>query len=94
MQAKELHSEKMNKGDLDPELDTHKSLMEEKLHVADTTGLTEDIAERGVKKPVWVDWDNRTLVEGHHRVAAANKVDPEMWIPVRAVSKKHGWYEG
>lgn len=91
MQAKELHSRKMNKGDLDPELETHADLMREKAWNAESTGLTDDIREHGVKNPVWVDWSNRTLIEGHHRVAAAHQINPNMWLPVRSVSEHEYW---
>lgn len=95
VQAKELHSRKTQKGDLDPESETHGELMDTKRHEAETTGLTDDIRERGLKTPVWVDWSDGphgTLVEGHHRVAAAHSIDPEMWVPVRAVSKSRMGY--
>ena len=94
VQAKELHSEKMTKGDLDPEYESHGSLMRNKLQSAYEEGLVHSVAQRGVQNPVRVDWDKNTLLEGHHRVAAANRVNPESWVPVRAISDKEYWESG
>ena len=94
MQAKELHSENMRKGDLDPEgQETHADLMGLKSKMAEKTGLTESVRKHGVQTPVWVDWGKKTLVEGHHRVAAAHDINPEMWIPVRSAEVVKGWYK-
>jgi hypothetical protein len=48
-------------------------------------GLHESIAAEGVRTPVRIlnhDDDNVTVLQGHHRIVAANDVDPEMLIPV------------
>lgn len=53
--------------------------------------LLESIKEHGVQKPVeldvfrgvsnpneWQEW----LFNGHHRVASAHSINPDMWLPV------------
>ena len=50
-----------------------------------TTSLHDSIKKHGVKTPVelWMLDDNSTMVEnGHHRIAAANDINPNMYIPV------------
>lgn len=45
----------------------------------------ESIKERGVVSPVSVGLTvdgNEYINDGHHRVASANDIDPEMYIPV------------
>ena len=85
MKASELHSPAITKGDHFPEDETHDHLMRTKLNNAYAEGLVHDIKEKGVLEPVKVDWDTNTLVEGHHRVAAANRVNPDMMVPIRAI---------
>ena len=46
--------------------------------------LHKEIAEAGVKEPVRLMWEGRdvpTVVQGHHRIASANDIDPEMLVP-------------
>lgn len=47
-------------------------------------GLYESIAAEGVREPVTVSTrlDYKLLSEGHHRVFAANDINPEMMVPV------------
>lgn len=52
--------------------------------------LYESIKKKGVESPVllsvWPTGENEykeVLRDGHHRVAAANSINPEMYIPVR-----------
>jgi len=48
-------------------------------------GLHESIASEGVRDPVRImhrDNDDVSVVQGHHRIAAAHDIDPEMLIPV------------
>ena len=67
---------------------------EQKLEEADYDGLYDSIAKRGVTKPVAllaVDLHERrwkrflpagNIMDGHHRIAAANEIDPNMEVPV------------
>jgi hypothetical protein len=71
----------------DPELtrDFFKRDMARKAAEARSSGLTNDIMERGVVMPVQVIHTpelGRTLGHGHHRFAAAEEIDPDMLIPV------------
>jgi hypothetical protein len=45
-------------------------------------GLTDSIRKQGVQVPVSLDIDRSRVVGGHHRIAAAHTVDPNMSIPV------------
>ena len=59
--------------------------------------LYESIKEKGVQKPVELQYNKGdkftpkgvSIVEGHHRVAAAHDIDPKMIIPVEEWSYKH-----
>lgn len=45
----------------------------------------ESIKKNGVKTPVTLDWDyneNPAISDGMHRVYAANKINPNMEVPV------------
>lgn len=87
MTAGELHSPDMKKGDHSEALDgPHDVFMGGKLSEADETGLTKNIQKRGLHTPIKVDWDKNTVIDGHHRIAAANSVDPNMIIPVQSVT--------
>lgn len=77
----------------DPEMYQYKlaeSKPSRRPRAAQNESLYESIAREGVKTPVriWAyrinknsGW-NELLVNGHHRVASANDIDPQMWIPV------------
>lgn len=47
-------------------------------------GLHESIASEGVREPVRIMHvgNDVSVLQGHHRIAAAHDVDPEMLIPV------------
>ena len=49
--------------------------------------MYQSIKAEGVKSPVLLGYDMKTdqstIRDGHHRIAAANDVDPEMYVPVR-----------
>ena len=48
--------------------------------------MYESIKAHGVRKQVTVRTDeqgNRMLMDGHHRVASAHHIDPDMDVPVR-----------
>lgn len=48
--------------------------------------LYDSIRDEGIKSPValYIYGDNKELLsDGHHRVAAANDINPHMYIPVR-----------
>jgi len=50
-----------------------------------TTSLYDSIKKHGVKTPVelWMLDDNSPMVKnGHHRIASANDINPNMYIPV------------
>ena len=49
--------------------------------------MYQSIKAEGVKSPVLLGYDMKTdqstIRDGHHRIAAANDIDPEMYVPVR-----------
>lgn len=54
---------------------------------ADYSGLTDSIETEGIRKPVRLyggtTWrELGTITDGHHRVAAANDLNPNMEVPV------------
>lgn len=55
---------------------------ERKAQEADKVGLTASIKERGVEIPVSLDPSTDMVVGGHHRIAAALKINPDQFIPV------------
>lgn len=61
-----------------------KDLVTSKLRDNAVSGLQKSIAKEGVQKPVEVYHDNSgsSLLNGHHRVIGANKINPNMLIPV------------
>jgi hypothetical protein len=61
-----------------------KQVMDQKLEESKTTGLYDSIKEKGVKNPVYLGRSNTKSImsDGHHRVAAAYDIDPNMLIPV------------
>jgi len=67
-------------------------------HVSDT--LYDSIQERGVINPVTLGFtdgvrnklwgkSSKVIIGGHHRIAAANDINPDMEVPVRYTSD---WY--
>lgn len=93
MQAKELmdvaagdHPEEKSMSQ-DHEL-ANRKLARSKKYPRTGNTLYEDIKKRGVQRPVslWLgkgedSWE-QAIINGHHRVAASNDIDPEMFIPV------------
>lgn len=49
--------------------------------------LYQSVKEEGVQIPVTLGYDKRTdqstISDGHHRIASANDVDENMYVPVR-----------
>lgn len=49
--------------------------------------MYQSVKAEGVKNPVLLGYDKRTgqstIRDGHHRIAAANDVDENMYVPVR-----------
>lgn len=80
------------------ELETDQQLWDRKLEESKIGwgGLHESIAEGGVYEPVRLIWNGAegresptgslppgpTVAQGHHRIAAAHDVDPDMLVPV------------
>ena len=66
---------------------TAKSVMAKKLRESKKDGLHDSIRESGVKNPVRITTNplnSRTQLEdGHHRVASAMSIDPNMMIPIK-----------
>jgi hypothetical protein len=89
---------KFNKFDLDAERDKRGAVIRRvsvesgwatKLDEADHRRITPSVADSGVKTPVrlfgGVPTDSipvGTILDGHHRIAAAESVDPNMEVPV------------
>ena len=74
---------------------------------ADKSGLTGDIKEKGVGLPISLDMHTNTVNDGHHRVAAAHRLNPDQFMPIvyghsyethNAIMKEHPYldkgYEG
>ena len=63
-----------------------KGTYEQKLRNAPKRGLPESIKEKGVEEPVSIihikQFPHKMISDGHHRVATANSIDPNMEIPV------------
>ena len=62
-----------------------KQVMGQKLGESRMTGLYDSIKAEGVKKPVYVTNNKQfgqTVGDGHHRIAAAHDINPNMLIPV------------
>jgi hypothetical protein len=57
------------------------------------SGLRADIEKNGVQRPVrlhdrFLEKDGvPTIMDGHHRIAIANDVNPDMYIPVEYVNR-------
>jgi len=68
-----------------PAAQVDKEVMGQKLGESRMTGLYDSIKAQGVSKPVYVTHDaklGQTVGDGHHRIAAAHDIDPNMLIPV------------
>lgn len=65
---------------------SRKNVMQRKSREAKKSGLYDSIKAEGVKEPVDIGrgyGGRQELINGHHRVAAAMSIDPNMIIPVR-----------
>jgi len=75
-------------------------LHDHKMRESKGSGLLEEIRERGVEKPIEVFVDNpnkafqtnHQITDGHHRIASANNINPNMEIPVKHYSAEHWDY--
>lgn len=49
--------------------------------------LYQSILEKGVEHPILLSYHKTlqadTIINGHHRIAAANDINPEMYLPIR-----------
>lgn len=63
-------------------METNDEVWSRKLDKAHNDGLVEDIYHHGVELPVSLDPVNRRVRGGHHRIAAANHLNPDQFIPV------------
>lgn len=68
-------------GRTDPE-QVDKDVMAQKLGESHMTGLYDSIKQHGVTTPVFISKFAQTVGDGHHRIAAAHDIDPNMLIPV------------
>jgi ParB-like chromosome segregation protein Spo0J len=62
-----------------------KKVMDQKLSESRSSGLYDSIKANGVSKPVYVSNNKKfgqTVGDGHHRIAAAHNINPNMLIPV------------
>ena len=68
-----------------PAAQVDKEIMDQKLGESRKTGLYDSVKTEGVKKPVYVTNNKQfgqTVGDGHHRIAAAYDIDPNMLVPV------------
>ena len=68
-----------------PAHEIEKTVMDQKLGESRVTGLYDSIKAQGVSSPVYVTHNEKfgqTVGDGHHRIAAAHDIDPNMLIPV------------
>lgn len=68
-----------------PAHEVEKTIMDQKLGESRMTGLYDSIKAQGVSTPVYVSHSKKfgqTVGDGHHRIAAAHDIDPNMLIPV------------
>jgi hypothetical protein len=81
----DVESEKIWDAGRTPAHEIEKNVMAQKLSNSRTTGLYDSIKDQGVSKPVYVSQNakfGQTVGDGHHRIAAAYDIDPNMLIPV------------
>jgi hypothetical protein len=68
-----------------PAHEIEKTVMDQKLGESRKTGLYDSIKAQGVSTPVYVSNNpkfGQTVGDGHHRIAAAYDIDPNMLLPV------------
>jgi hypothetical protein len=54
--------------------------------------LIESIRKEGIREPINVV--NDVINDGHHRIYAANKIDPEMEVPIMSAKNVYDWKAG
>lgn len=71
-------------------LETDDQLYSRKVDEAHDYGLYGDIEDEGVKNPIRLTdggrWGKGTIVDGHHRLASADDINPDDLIPVMNAS--------
>ena len=79
------------KAGIAPDPDIDKKVMAQKLKTAKTTKLYESVKRIGVKEPVsigegrFLPYKRGIVADGHHRIAAAYKINKNMIIPVEHI---------
>lgn len=85
------HDRLKNDEGIDPEehdVDVKGWVMDRKLSESKRSGLYSNIKSRGVTEPVslgqgrWGVYKRGVVSDGHHRIAAAYDIDPNMLVPV------------
>jgi hypothetical protein len=63
------------------------AMWERKAKEAKSKGLISSISKKGIQKPVKMMpfMGQHVLLDGHHRVAAANSLDPNFLVPVEHI---------
>jgi len=96
MTGKEI-KEQYTPADYDPnygEFADEKEFWDSKLDEANQSGLTQSIKEEGVKTPVILNLDGKTIDNGHHRVAATTaSPDDDKYIPVIHAEDQNDSYD-
>ena len=89
MSARELREHfDPNWGDFEGDETEPKQVWDRKLSASKETGLYDDIKDIGVRVPVTITGNpdggefNPEVMGGHHRIAAAYDINPDMEIPV------------
>jgi hypothetical protein len=72
--------------------ETDEELWDRKLNESIDYGLLDSVAKHGVEVPVSIDPRTRQIRGGHHRIAAANHINPDQFIPV--MYNKDVWQAG
>jgi hypothetical protein len=73
----------VHKDELSDPRETKKQLYSRKLKEANRNGLTDKIVNRGgVRDPIFLSSADKTIADGHHRIAVASKHLPNTLVPV------------
>jgi hypothetical protein len=72
----------------------NEDLFHEKLGESMDTRLYDSVKSHGVQKPVNIDFfsrdhDNTVISDGHHRIATAHSINPNMIIPIEYSDDKY-----
>jgi hypothetical protein len=72
----------------------NKDLFHEKLGESMDTHLYDSVKAYGVQEPVNIDFfsrdhDNTVISDGHHRIATAHSINPNMIIPIEYSDDKY-----